>query len=101
MTAEAGERPTPLDTRRDKSAAARTAADQAKAAVTELDHRLETNAGLTREQSQALRNAQAEVARLERSLKNAAKERKRLTKQRAKAVAKAAKAKTKAAAAET
>jgi hypothetical protein len=86
----------PLDRRRDQAAAAADTAEKAQADVTELDHRLETNASLTRQQSQALRNAVAEANRLKRALKAGSKERDRLTKARKKAVAYADKAKAKA-----
>jgi chromosome segregation ATPase len=86
----------PLDRRRDQAAAAAGAAEQAQAGVTELDHRLATNANLTRQQSQALRNAVAEANRLKRTLKAGKKERDRLTKARKKAATRAGKAKAKA-----
>jgi chromosome segregation ATPase len=89
-----------LNRRRDQASAAATAAEKAQAGVTELDNRLKTNATLTTQQNQALRNAVAEVNRLKRSLKAAAKEREQLTKARKKAVDKAAKSKAKAAEAE-
>jgi hypothetical protein len=86
----------PLDGRRDQAAAAAVAAEKAQAGVAELDHRLATNANLTRQQSQALRNAVAEANRLKRALKAGTKERDRLTKARKKAVTRADKAKAKA-----
>jgi chromosome segregation ATPase len=89
-----------LDSRRDKASAAATAAEQAQAGVNELDHRLETNATLRTQQAQALRNAQAEAARLKRSLKAVAKEQDRLTAARKKAAARVDKAKAKQKAAE-
>jgi hypothetical protein len=89
-----------LDQRRDKASAAADAAEKAQAGVTELDHRLQTNASLTTQQSQALRNALAEAERLKRSLKVAGKERERLTKARKKAVDRAERAKAKARAAD-
>jgi hypothetical protein len=85
-----------LDRRRDQAVAAAGAAEKAQAGVTELDHRLETNANLTRQQSQALRNAVAEANRLKRALKAGTKERDRLTKARKKAVTRAGRAKAKA-----
>jgi hypothetical protein len=85
-----------LDRRRDRAAAAAHAAEKAQAGVTELDRRLETNANLTRQQSQALRNAVAEANRLKRAVKASAKERDRLTRARKKAVTRADKAKAKA-----
>ena len=91
---------TPLDRRRDRAAAAASAAEKAEAAVTELDHRLETNASLTTQQSQALRNALAEATRLKRSLKAGVKERDRLGKARRKAADRADRAKAKAKAAD-
>jgi hypothetical protein len=91
---------TALDSRRDKSTAANANAEKAKAGVTELDHRLRTNADQTKQQTQAMRNATAEANRLKRALKDAAKERARLTKERKKAVARADKARAKAKAAE-
>jgi hypothetical protein len=89
-----------LNRRRDQASAAATAAEKAQAGVTELDNRLKTNATLTTQQSQALRNAVAEANRLKRALKAAAKEKDQLTQARKKAVAKAAKSKAKAAEAE-
>jgi hypothetical protein len=89
-----------LNRRRDQASAAATAAEKAQAGVTELDNRLKTNATLTTQQSQALRNAVAEANRLKRALKAAAKEKDQLTKARKKAVDKAAKSKAKAAEAE-
>ena len=50
-----------LDRRRAQSAAAGAAAEKARQAVTELDNRLRTNADLTQQQAQALRNAEAVV----------------------------------------
>jgi hypothetical protein len=90
------DRPSPLDRRRDKAAAAASAAEKAQAGVTELDHRLATNGSLTKQQSQALRNALAEANRLKRALKAGAKERDRLAKARKRAVARADKAKARA-----
>lgn len=89
-----------LDRRREKSAAAHAAAEKARAGVTKLDQRLETNANLTREQTQTLRNIEAEAKRLRRALKNAGKERARLTKERRKAQNRAEKAESRAQAAE-
>jgi chromosome segregation ATPase len=89
-----------LDSRRDKAATAASAAAKAQAGVTELDNRLQTSTSLTTQQTQALRNAQAEVNRLKRSLKLTAKERARLTTARKKAAAKAAQARKKQQAAE-
>jgi chromosome segregation ATPase len=91
---------TALDRTREKSAAAQTAAEQARAGVTELDQRLENNANVTKRQKQALRNAEAEVTRLKRALKSAEKERARLTKQRKGAVSRVEKAAAKVKAAE-
>ena len=87
---------TTLERRRDKAEAAQETAEKARAGVTELDHRLETNADLTRRQEQALRTTVAETNRLKRVLKNAADERKRLTKQRRKATSRVQKASGKA-----
>jgi chromosome segregation ATPase len=89
-----------LDSRRDKAATAAGAAEKAQAGVTELDNRLQTNASLTTQQTQALRAAQAEANRLKRSLKLTAKERTRLTAARKKATAKVAQARKKQQAAE-
>jgi chromosome segregation ATPase len=89
-----------LDRRREQAASAAGAADKAKAGVTELDNRLQTNTSMTRQQKQALRNAEAEVNRIKRSLKAATKERDQLTRARKKAVAKADKASVKAKAAD-
>ena len=89
-----------LDSRRDKAAIAASAAEKAQAGVTELDNRLETNAKLATQQTQALRNAEAEANRLKRSLKLAATERSRLTAARKKAAAKADQARRKQRAAE-
>ena len=89
-----------LENSREQAATAASAAEQAQAAVTELDNRLETNANLNLQQRQALRNAEAEAARLKRSLKTAAKDKVRLTEARKKAAAKADKAKDKRTAAE-
>src|SRR4051812_44133843 len=89
-----------LDSRREKSTAADTAAEKAQAGVTELDQRLKANADLVQQQTQALKNAEAETIRLKRVLKNADKERTKLTRDRRKAVAKAEKAKARAQAAE-
>jgi hypothetical protein len=89
-----------LDNRRAKSSAANAAAEKARAGVTELDHRLQTNANLMEQQAQALRHAESEAKRLKRALKVADTERGRLAKQRAKAAARAAKAQSKAEAAE-
>ena len=89
-----------LDSRRDKAATAANAAEKAQAGVTELDNRLQTNASLTTQQIQALRNAEAEANRLKRSLKLIAEERTRLTAARKKAVAQAAQAQKKQQAAE-
>ena len=81
-----------LDRRRDQASAAATAAKKAQKGVTELDSLLKKNASTTRQQTQALRNAVAEVDRLKRALKTATKERGRLTKARSKAAARADKA---------
>jgi hypothetical protein len=89
-----------LDRRREQAASAASAAEKAQTGVTELDNRLRTNASMTQQQKQALRNAEAEVNRLKRSVKAAAKERDRLVKARKKAVDKAGKARTKAKAAD-
>ena len=75
-----------LDRRRAQSAAAGAAAEKARLAVTELDNRLRTNTELAQQQSQALRNAEAEVKRLKRSLKTQERDRVRLTKAHKKAV---------------
>ncbi|MCA2214393.1 hypothetical protein [Jidongwangia harbinensis] len=89
-----------LDNRRTKSSTANAAAEKARAGVTELDHRLQTNANLIEQQTQALRHAESEAKRLKRALKLADTERARLAKQRAKAAARASKAQAKAEAAE-
>src|SRR3954468_2419618 len=86
-----------LDRRRAQSAAAGAAAEKARQAVTELDNRLRTNTELAQQQSQALRNAEAEVKRLKRSLKTQERDRVRLTKAHKKATAKASKAGNRAA----
>jgi chromosome segregation ATPase len=91
---------TVLDRRRDQAAAAADAVEKAEAAVTELDHRLDTNASLTTQQSQALRNAVAEATRLKRALKAGSKEKDRLTKARKKAADRAQRTKAKAKAAD-
>jgi hypothetical protein len=91
---------TALDSRREKSAAAHAAAEKARAGVTELEQRLQNNSSLTKQQTQALRNAVAEANRLKRALKNAAKERTRLTKERKRAQSRAEKSEAKAKAAE-
>ena len=89
-----------LDRRRDKSAAAEAAAGKAKEAVAELDSRLRANADLTKQQNQALRNAEAEVKRLKRALKTQERDHARLAKAHKKAVAKAGRTKGKAGEAE-
>jgi chromosome segregation ATPase len=89
-----------LDRRREQATSAARAADKAQSGVTELDNRLQTNTSMTRQQKQALRNAEAEVTRIKRSLKAAAKERDQLTRARKKAVAKVDKARIKAEAAD-
>jgi hypothetical protein len=89
-----------LDRRRTQAADAAKAAEQAQARVTELDNRLQTNASMTTQQKQALRNAEADVARLKRLLKAGARERDRLTKARKKAADRTAKAQAKSKAAE-
>ncbi|GAA3351080.1 hypothetical protein GCM10020358_79480 [Amorphoplanes nipponensis] len=91
----------PLDRRRDKAGAADAAATRAEAAVSDIDHQLETIAHLTEQQRQALHRAAEERDRLKRSLKAAAKRRAELAKERKKAVAKAARARTRAKAAES
>jgi len=63
--------------------------------VTELDNRLKRNASITKQQTQALRNAVAEVNRLKRAVKAGGKERDRLAKDRKRAVAKAGRAQAK------
>lgn len=83
---------TQLDRRREQSSAANAAAEKARSAVTDLANRLQTNADLTRQQTLALRNAEAEAKRLKRSLKTQSRDRQRLEKAHQKAVAKAAKA---------
>jgi hypothetical protein len=83
---------TQLDRRREQNTAAKSAADDARTAVTELANRLQTNADLTQQQTLALRNAEAEAKRLKRSLKTQARDRNRLEKAHQKAVAKASKA---------
>ena len=95
-----GSTTSPLDNRRAKSTAANAAAEKARAGVTELEHRLQTNANQIEQQTQALRHAEAEAKRLKRALKVADAERARLTKQRAKAAARAEKAQARAQAAE-
>jgi hypothetical protein len=87
---------TQLDRRRDQATAAHTAVQQTTAAVTELENRLRTNADFTRQQAQALRNAEAETKRLRRSLKTQERDRSRLKKAHQKAVAKARKAQSRA-----
>jgi hypothetical protein len=94
------DRPSPLDRRRDQASAATAAAEKAQAGVTELDNRLQTNASLTQQHAQALRNAVAEANRLKRALKTAGKERDRLTRARKKAVTRAKASAAKSAAAE-
>ena len=89
-----------LDARREKTAAAHAAADQAKAGVTDLDNRLQTTDRMIEEHRQALRNAESEVTRLKRALKNAGKDCDRLAGKRKKAAARAEKAAAKAATAE-
>jgi len=89
-----------LDRRREQATSAASAADKAQSGVTELDNRLQTNTSMTRQQKQALRNAEAEVTRIKWSLKAAAKERDQLTRARKKAVAKVDKARIKAEAAD-
>jgi hypothetical protein len=91
----------PLDRRREKAAQAGAAAAQARSAVTDLDHQLDTVRNLAEQQKQRLRQALDETARLKRSIKAAAKRRDELVKQRKKAVAKADQARGKAAVAET
>ncbi|MGX6606649.1 hypothetical protein ACWKSP_31675 [Micromonosporaceae bacterium Da 78-11] len=89
---------TQLDRRRQQSATAETAAEKARKALTELDQRLHTNVELTRQQTQALRNAEAEARRLKRSLKTQSRDQARLTKARQKAAAKVDKTRSRAAA---
>jgi hypothetical protein len=89
---------TQLDRRREQSAGAEAAAEKARATVEELDRRLHTNDEMTRQQTQALRNAEAEAKRLKRSLKTQARDHARLVKARQKAAAKAAKTRSRAAA---
>jgi hypothetical protein len=84
-----------LDRRRERATAAAKAAEKAQAGVTDLDNRLQTNAGLTEQRTQALRNAVAEVIRLKRAVKAGTEERGRLTKARKRAVAKAGRAQAK------
>ena len=88
---------TPLDRRREQADAAHAAAQRAQTAVAEVENRLRTNADLTREQTQALDIAKAEVKRLKRALKTQARDRLRLQKAQRKAQAKAAKAQSRAA----
>ena len=57
-TTEAADR---LDRRREQATAAAEALTKAKAGVTDLDNRLQTNSTVTTQQKQALRNAEAEV----------------------------------------
>jgi len=90
------DRRSPLERRRAAASAAAGAAEKARARVAELDRRLQTNATMTTEQSQALRNATAEVARLKRALKGVARERDGLAKDRRKAAGRADKAGAKA-----
>ncbi|HET6482054.1 MAG TPA: hypothetical protein VFG35_18760 [Actinoplanes sp.] len=89
-----------LDRRREQSAAAKNAAERTRTTVTELDNRLRTNAELTQQQTQALRNAEAEIKRLRRSLKTQARDKERLDKAHRKAVSQAAKAQAKSSAIE-
>jgi chromosome segregation ATPase len=89
-----------LDRRRVKAASADAAADQAKSAVTDIDHQISTITDLTEQQEQALHRARDEITRLKRSLKAAGKRRAELTRQRKKAAAEAARARAKATAAE-
>jgi hypothetical protein len=89
-----------LDRRREQTAAAHTAVERTRTTVTELDNRLRTNADLTTQQKQALRNAEAEARRLKRALKTQARDKDRLEKAHRKAVARAGKAESKAAALE-
>ncbi|WP_250002401.1 hypothetical protein [Actinoplanes sp. M2I2] len=86
-----------LDRRREQSAAANAAAERSRTTVTELENRLRTNADLTRRQTEALRNAEAEAKRLKRSLKTQARDKDRLEKAHRKAVARAGKAQSRAA----
>src|SRR4051812_39938517 len=100
MATATDRRSTQLDRRRDQATAATEAAEKARARVTELDNRLQTNANMTRQQTQAWRNAMAEANRLKRALKTGAKEKERLTKARRKAKARTEKVRAKAEAAE-
>jgi hypothetical protein len=90
-----------LDRSRERAAAAAKAAEKAQAGVTDLDNRLQTNASLTKQQTQAMRNAVAEVNRLKRAIKVGAKERGRLIKARRRAVAKVGRAQAKQKSAES
>ena len=84
-----------LDSRRDKVTAATTAAEQAEEGVAQLDHRLQANATLAKQQKQVLRNAKAEIARLKLALTGIEQEKAQLTTARKKAVARAKRARNK------
>jgi len=90
-----------IDRRRDRAGAAGAAAEQAAAAVTDIDNQLKTLADLTEQQHQSLRHAVDEAARLKQSLKAARKRRTELLKAREKAAARAEKARARAEAAES
>ena len=91
---------TQLDRRRDRSEVAASRAGEARAKVTELENRLQTNAELTQQHTQALRNAEAEVKRLKRVLKTQQRDRDGLLKAKTKAAAKVKAAERRAATAE-
>ena len=91
---------TQLDRRRDRSEATAARAGEAHAKIAELENRLQANADLTRQQTQALRTAEAEVKRLKRALKGQKDDRDRLLKAKTKATAKAKTAERRAATAE-
>src|SRR6185312_501118 len=84
VTSSDRQQPSQLDRRRGQAASAASAVEKAQAGVMELDNRLRTNASMTQQQKQALRNAEAEASRLKRALKAGTKEHDRLTKARKK-----------------
>jgi hypothetical protein len=97
---ESAATPSVLDRRRQKMQATRTAAQDAGAAVDELDTRLDTNSSETREHEAALHTALDRVAALKKAIKAAGKQNSRLASSRKDARRAAARAQQRAAGAE-
>lgn len=90
----------PLERRRRRADDAQVALDRARAAVADVDARLQANGRQSQDDDAALQRARDEVARLKAALKDGAKDRARLVKERKRLSADATESARKAKAAE-